>query len=79
MENNPIRLAELKIVQGQSGKGLQLVCSCGCINWNHLEMPESVWKCRNCGRVLTSYYPGLVQAFLAFEKEHAADGQTLPQ
>jgi len=37
------------IVDGKSGKGLQVVCSCGCVNWNHVEITEATWPCRNCG------------------------------
>jgi len=69
---DPVRPEDLKIVQGHSGRGLQFVCSCGCVNWNHIEIAESIWQCRNCGRVLTHNYPLLVQAFLELEKSAAA-------
>jgi ribosomal protein L37AE/L43A len=68
---NPVRPEDLKLVQGQSGRGLQFVCSCGCINWNHIEIVESIWQCRNCGRVFTHTYPLLVKAFFALEKATA--------
>ncbi len=68
----PVRPEDLKIVQGSSGRGLQYVCgTCGCINWNHLQMPEAIWSCRNCGRVFTYTFPLLVQEFLALQKPAA--------
>lgn len=67
--NAPVKLEELKIVQGQSGKGLQVVCSCGCINWNHVEMPEAIWSCRNCRRVFTHNFPELVRQYFAQSKQ----------
>jgi len=60
----PVRAEDVKIVQGESGKGLQVVCSCGAVNWNHLEIQDSLWRCRNCKQVFTDYYPGLVEKFL---------------
>jgi hypothetical protein len=56
----PVGPADVKIVQGASGRGLQVICSCGAVNWNHLEIQESLWRCRNCKQVFTDYYPGLV-------------------
>ncbi len=64
----PVGPEDVKIVEGQSGKGLQVVCACGCVNWNHIEMPEAIWACRNCGRVFTYNYPLLVEKFRALEK-----------
>lgn len=64
----PVKPEDLKVVQGQSGKGLQVMCSCGCLNWNHLEMSSALWSCRNCGRVLSNNFPALVKSFLALEK-----------
>ncbi len=60
--NSPVRPEDVKIVPGgHSGNGLQITCSCGCVNWNHIEISEPIWKCRNCGRIFTQYYPGLVR------------------
>lgn len=70
--NSPVRPEDLKIVQGNSGKGLQIVCSCGCVNWNHLEMPAAEWSCRNCRRVFTRNFPALVRDFLALQKQGEA-------
>lgn len=67
----PVRAEDVKIVQGASGKGLQVACSCGCVNWNHVEVLTSAWTCRNCGRVLSHYFPGLVEKALALQKPEA--------
>ena len=69
---DPVKPQDLKVVQGHSGRGLQLVCACGCLNWNHLESPEAVWQCRNCPRVFTQNFPALAREFLALEKQAAA-------
>lgn len=79
--DTPVRPEDLKIVQGHSGRGLQYVCSsCGCINWNHVQMPEAIWSCRNCGRVFTYTFPILAREFLAREKPaaEAAAPQSAP-
>ncbi len=70
--NFPIGPEDVKIVQGHSGKGLQVVCPCGCINWNHVEIREAIWRCRNCARVFTSNFPALVEKVLAQQKQEAA-------
>jgi len=60
--NSLVKPEDVKIVPGgHSGNGLQVTCSCGCVNWNHLEISEPIWKCRNCGRIFTQFYPGLVR------------------
>jgi PHP family Zn ribbon phosphoesterase len=64
----PVGPEDVKIVQGHSGKGLQAVCACGCTNWNHLEMSDLVWRCRNCGRILSYHFPRLVAETLALQK-----------
>ena len=64
----PVRPEDLKVVQGHRGRGLQYVCSCGCLNWNHLEMTSALWACRNCGRAFTANFPALVKSYLALEK-----------
>ncbi len=60
----PLRPEDVKIVQGQSGRGLQFVCDCGCINWQHIEILEATWTCRNCRQVLAYNFPALVQKVL---------------
>jgi ribosomal protein L37AE/L43A len=64
----PVKPEDLKVVQGHSGRGLQYTCSCGCVNWNHLEMSSALWACRNCGRVFSTNFPALVKSYLALEK-----------
>jgi hypothetical protein len=68
----PVAPEDVKIVQGASGRGLQVTCTCGCVNWNHIEMQSSLWKCRNCGQIISDYYPGLVVKALQLEKAQAA-------
>jgi hypothetical protein len=68
----PVRPEDVKVVQGASGRGLQVTCSCGCVNWNHLEIQTSAWPCRNCGRVLSHYFPGLVEKVLQLQKPESA-------
>ncbi len=57
----PVSPEDVTLVQGSSGLGLQVVCSCGCVNWNHIEISEATWTCRNCGRVLSHDFPRLVE------------------
>ena len=64
----PEDVKDVKIVQGASGKGLQVMCVCGAVNWQHLEMQTALWPCRNCERVLSNYFPGLVVKVLAQQK-----------
>ena len=64
----PVRPEDVKVVQGASGKGLQVTCVCGCVNWNHVEVMTSKWTCRNCGRVISTYFPGLVVKVLQMQK-----------
>ena len=64
----PVELEDVQIVPGASGRGLQMRCVCGAVNWNHIEIQESLWTCRNCGRIFTQYFPGLVVKALDREK-----------
>lgn len=68
----PVEPQDVQIVQGSSGRGLQVRCVCGAVNWNHVEIQESLWACRNCSRVLTHYFPGLAAKVLAREQSEAA-------
>ncbi len=76
--NLPLGPEDVKIIQGHSGRGLQVVCDCGCINWNHLAISEAVWRCRNCRRLFTSDFPGLVAKVKALEKLEAPAPATAP-
>ncbi len=67
----PIGPEDVKIIQGHSGRGLQVVCVCGCINWNHMALAEATWRCRNCRQVFTQDFPGLVAKVKALEKQEA--------
>jgi hypothetical protein len=62
-----LRPDEVKIVDGHSGRGLQLTCSCGCINWQHIESREAQWSCRNCEQVFTHFFPRLVAKVLELQ------------
>ncbi len=66
------RPEDFKIVQGQSGRGLQILCLCGCVNWNHLEISEASWTCRNCYRAISYNFPELVRKVLALQPKEAA-------
>jgi hypothetical protein len=68
----PVEAEDVQIVQGSSGRGLQVRCACGAVNWNHVEIQESLWACRNCERAFTHYFPGLAAKVLAREKAEAA-------
>lgn len=63
--DSPVSPEDVKIVLGQSGRGLQVTCSCGCVNWNHVEMREATWRCRNCQRIFAYDFPALVECVLA--------------
>ncbi len=66
--NFPVQAEDVKVVHGHAGRGLQVLCACGCIN---LAYPESVvptWQCRNCGRLLADDFPRLVEKVLATQK-----------
>ena len=65
--NFPVRPEDVKIVQGRS-KGLQVICSCGCVNFNYLDPQDPVWRCRNCRRVLSYDFPRLLEGAHALEK-----------
>ncbi|MGD0696642.1 MAG: hypothetical protein ABSB82_17625 [Terriglobia bacterium] len=70
--NFPVSPEDVKIVQGASGKGLQVTCVCGAVNWNHIEIQIAQWPCRNCARVFTNYFPGLVEKVLKLQKPVSA-------
>ena len=67
---SPVGPEDVKIVHGRS-TGLQVVCSCGCTNFNYLDPQDTVWKCRNCQQVLSHDFPRLLEQALATQKQEA--------
>jgi len=70
--NLPVTPEDVKIVRGRSA-GLQVVCNCGCINFNYLDPQDTVWKCRNCRQVLSPDFPRLLERALALAEERSAN------
>ena len=68
--NFPVKPEDVKIVQGRS-KGLQVVCSCGCVNFNYLDPQDPVWRCRNCRQALSDDFPRLLERAQALESQRA--------
>jgi len=67
----PVRVEDVKVVHGRSA-GLQVVCTCGCVNFNYLDPQDTLWKCRNCPQVLSNDFPRLLESAMAREKQAAA-------
>jgi hypothetical protein len=67
----PVAPEDVKIVHGRS-TGLQVVCTCGCVNFNYLDPQDTVWRCRNCRRILSNDFPRLLERAAALEKQAAA-------
>lgn len=67
----PVKPEDVKVVQGRS-KGLQVVCSCGCVNFNYLDPQDPVWRCRNCPQVLSYDFPRLLEGAQALESQRVA-------
>jgi hypothetical protein len=67
----PVGLDDVKVVQGRS-TGLQVMCDCGCINFNYLDPQDTLWRCRNCTRILSNDFPRLLESAVAKHKEQAA-------
>ncbi len=74
--NSLVDPKDVKIVHGHSGRGLQIVCICGCINMYYLESRETRWSCRNCQRAFTHDFPRLVEKVLALGKQEAPAGHS---
>jgi hypothetical protein len=55
----PVGPEDVKLIQGRS-KGLQVLCDCGCVNFNYLDPQDPVWRCRN--------FPRLMEKVLAREE-----------
>jgi len=69
--NFPVGAEDVKVVHGRS-TGLQVVCICGCVNFNYLDPQDTLWRCRNCGRVLSNDFPRLLESAVALQKQVAA-------
>ena len=67
----PVGVDDVKVVQGRS-TGLQVMCDCGCINFNYLDPQDTLWKCRNCARVLSYDFPRLLDTAMAKHKAQPA-------
>ena len=69
--NFPVGVEDVKVVQGRS-TGLQVVCTCGCVNFNYLDPQDTLWKCRNCSQILSYDFPRLLESAVARQKPAAA-------
>jgi hypothetical protein len=70
MMNFPVAVDDVKVVKGRS-TGLQVLCSCGCVNFNYLDPQDTLWKCRNCPQVLSYDFPRLLESAMAKQKQAA--------
>ena len=68
----PVGPEDVKVVHGRS-TGLQVVCSCGCVNFNYLDPQDTLWRCRNCRRVLSQDFPRLLDAAVKLERQPTAN------
>ncbi len=75
--NFPVGLEDVKVVQGRS-TGLQVMCTCGCVNFNYLDPQDTLWKCRNCRQVLSNDFPRLLGRAMALEKQATAEAVAAP-
>jgi hypothetical protein len=73
----PVGPEDVKLIQGRS-KGLQVLCDCGCVNFNYLDPQDPVWRCRNCQLVLSFDFPRLMEKVLAREEQKALSPQISP-
>lgn len=69
--NFPVGPEDVKVVAGRSS-GLQVMCECGCVNFNYLDPQDTVWRCRNCRKMLSSDFPRLLESAMARQKQAAA-------
>ena len=69
--NFPVGVDDVKVVQGRS-TGIQVMCNCGCINFNYLDPQDTLWKCRNCPQILSYDFPRLLEAAVARHKQEVA-------
>jgi len=70
--NFPVAPEDVKLVQGRSA-GLQVVCTCGCVNFNYLDPQDTVWRCRNCRQILSYDFPRLLERALPLAQAKAAE------
>jgi hypothetical protein len=70
--NFPVGPEDVKVVHGRSA-GLQVMCTCGCVNFNYLDPQDTLWKCRNCRQVLSNDFPRLLERAMALEKQATAE------
>jgi len=75
--NFPVSPEDVKVVQGRS-TGLQVVCTCGCVNFNYLDPQDTLWRCRNCTQVLSNDFPRLLEGAVARQKQAAAAAPPAP-
>lgn len=71
--NFPVGTEDVKVVQGRS-TGLQVMCTCGCVNFNYLDPQDTLWRCRNCRKVLSNDFPRLLESAVARQQQVAASG-----
>lgn len=69
--NFPVGVDDVKVVRGRS-PGLQVTCSCGCVNFNYLDPQDTLWKCRNCPQILSYDFPRLLDAAVTRQKQAEA-------
>jgi hypothetical protein len=67
----PVGAEDVKVVHGRS-TGLQVVCTCGCVNFNYLDPQDTLWRCRNCRQLLSNDFPRLLESAAARQKQMAA-------
>jgi hypothetical protein len=67
----PVGAEDVKVVHGRS-TGLQVMCTCGCVNFNYLDPQDTLWRCRNCRKVLSNDFPRLLESAVALQKQVAA-------
>jgi hypothetical protein len=68
--NFPVGPEDVKVVRGRS-TGLQVVCTCGCVNFNYLDPQDTLWRCRNCTQILSHDFPRLLASAVEREKSAA--------
>ncbi len=75
--NFPVGADDVKVVHGRS-TGLQVMCTCGCVNFNYLDPQDTIWRCRNCRKTLSHDFPRLLDSALARQKLIAATEAAAP-